>query len=225
MSRPKDVTDKSQNKREKPECQDAGSGHSYTTSLSARAKSRRRHIKADCPSDMAEGAEEKGLSRRESAPAGGAVESEGDITVQATTNVTSLHAHKSARRAPHAASDASKSTAQMPGFAPGSREKIRRTPATARSRDSGRLTEVQTLKLPTSLPREGFVVWFHHHGQYLGFAWNEAVSEIEKAHVENADHAIYFDTFAQAAVACDKFISPCRVLHSPGPGKPPKLMG
>ncbi|AIM44004.1 hypothetical protein PPN31119_02272 [Pandoraea pnomenusa] len=84
---------------------------------------------------------------------------------------------------------------------------------------------VPTLKLPRALAREGFVVWFHDHGQYLGLAWNDAVSEIEKAHVDDADHAIYFDTFAQAAVACEKYISPCRVLHSPGPGKRPKLMG
>ncbi|WP_174971329.1 hypothetical protein [Pandoraea morbifera] len=84
---------------------------------------------------------------------------------------------------------------------------------------------VPALKLPRALAREGFVVWFHDHGQYLGLAWNDAVSEIEKAHVDDADHAIYFDTFAQAAVACERYISPCRVLHSPGAGKRPKLMG
>ncbi|AJP56676.1 hypothetical protein UC34_06090 [Pandoraea vervacti] len=85
--------------------------------------------------------------------------------------------------------------------------------------------EERTLNVPKSLARQGYVVWFHDHGKYLGLAWNEAASEIEKAHVTNDDHAIYFETFAQAAVACDKFVSPCRVLHCPGPGKPPKLMG
>ncbi|VVE06286.1 hypothetical protein [Pandoraea anhela] len=85
--------------------------------------------------------------------------------------------------------------------------------------------EEVVLKVPKSLAREGYVVWFHDHGKYLGLAWNEDAAEIEKAHVTDDDHAIYFETFAQAAVACDKFVSPCRVLHSPGPGKRPKLMG
>lgn len=79
--------------------------------------------------------------------------------------------------------------------------------------------------VPKSLSRRGYVVWFHDHGEYLGFAWNESAEEIERAHVADADHAIYFETFAQAAVASDKFISPCRVLLSRGPGKRPKLMG
>lgn len=78
--------------------------------------------------------------------------------------------------------------------------------------------------VPTSLSRRGYVVWFHDHGEYLGLAWNESAAEIERAHVADAEHAIYFETFAQAIVASDKFISPCRVLHSPGAGKPPKLM-
>ncbi|WP_174555912.1 hypothetical protein [Pandoraea sputorum] len=83
----------------------------------------------------------------------------------------------------------------------------------------------KTLSVPKSLARQGYVVWFYEHGEYLGLAWNETASEIEKAHVTDDDHAIYFETFAQAAVACDKFVSPCRVLHSLGPGKRPKLMG
>ncbi|WP_150609649.1 hypothetical protein [Pandoraea cepalis] len=82
----------------------------------------------------------------------------------------------------------------------------------------------ETLDMPKPLSRKGYVVWFHDHCEYLGLAWNESAQEIERAHVANADHAIYFETFAQAAVASDKFISPCRVLHSPGPGKRPKLM-
>ncbi|ODP35227.1 hypothetical protein [Pandoraea sp. ISTKB] len=88
-----------------------------------------------------------------------------------------------------------------------------------------RREEAPMPKLPKSLAREGYVVWFHDHGKYLGLAWNDTAAEIEKAHVTDDDHAIYFETFAQAAVACDKFVSPCRVLHSPGPGKRPKLMG
>lgn len=88
-----------------------------------------------------------------------------------------------------------------------------------------RRTVDKTRKVPTSLARRGYVVWFHEHGEYLGLAWNESAAEIERAHVTDADHAIYFETFAQAAVACHKFISPCRVLHSPGPGERPKLMG
>jgi len=79
--------------------------------------------------------------------------------------------------------------------------------------------------VPKSLSRKGYVVWFHEHGEYLGLAWNESAAAIERAHVANADQAIYFETFAQAAVARDKFISPCQVLHSRGPGKRPKLMG
>lgn len=81
------------------------------------------------------------------------------------------------------------------------------------------------LKVPHMLSRKGYVIWFHDHGKYLGLAWNDTSEEIERAHVTDADHAIYFETFAQAMVASDKFISPCRVLHSRGPGKRPKLMG
>lgn len=91
--------------------------------------------------------------------------------------------------------------------------------------DKKRRKEERTPAIPRSLAREGYVVWFHDHEKYLGLTWNETVAEIEKAHVTDDDHAIYFETFAQAAIACDKFVSPCRVLHSPGPGKPPKLMG
>ncbi|VVE88155.1 hypothetical protein [Pandoraea bronchicola] len=83
----------------------------------------------------------------------------------------------------------------------------------------------QTPNMPKSLSSKGYVVWFYDHGEYLGLAWNESAAEIERAHVANADHAIYFETFAQAAVARDKYISPCRVLHSRGPGKRPTLMG
>lgn len=81
------------------------------------------------------------------------------------------------------------------------------------------------LKVPNALSRKGYVVWFQDHGKYLGLAWNETSEEIERAHVTEADHAIYFETFAQAMVASDNFISRCRVLHSLGPGKRPKLMG
>ncbi|WP_087688698.1 MULTISPECIES: hypothetical protein [unclassified Pandoraea] len=79
--------------------------------------------------------------------------------------------------------------------------------------------------VPQALPREGYVVWFLNHGKFLGYAWSEPEQEIRRAHVKNAEHAIYFDTFAQAAVVSAKLISPSRVLHSPGPGMSPTVMG
>jgi len=79
--------------------------------------------------------------------------------------------------------------------------------------------------VPESLAREGYVIWFLNHGKYLGYAWIESEQEIRRAHVKDSEYAIYFDTFAQAAVVSHKLISPSRVLHSPGAGMTPKLMG
>lgn len=79
--------------------------------------------------------------------------------------------------------------------------------------------------VPESLAREGYVIWFLNHGKFLGYAWVEAEQEIRRAHVKDSEHAIYFDTFAQAAVVSNKLISPSRVLHSPGAGMTPKVMG
>ncbi|AJE97956.1 hypothetical protein [Pandoraea apista] len=79
--------------------------------------------------------------------------------------------------------------------------------------------------IPISLAREGHVVWFYEHKKYLGFEWNESVREIEKTHVADPEHAIYFDTYAHAVVASDRLATPSLVLYSPGKGIPPKVKG
>ncbi|VVE53355.1 hypothetical protein [Pandoraea commovens] len=78
--------------------------------------------------------------------------------------------------------------------------------------------------LPQSFPRKGYVIWFHAHGRYLGYAWDEEEREIQRAHVPDPDHAIYFDTFAEAMVATERLFSPYYILHSPKPGAEPKLV-
>ncbi|UVA80750.1 hypothetical protein [Pandoraea commovens] len=78
--------------------------------------------------------------------------------------------------------------------------------------------------LPPSFPRKGYVIWFHAHARYLGYAWDEEQREIQRAHVPDPDHAIYFDTFAEAMVATERLFSPYYILHSPKPGANPKLV-
>ncbi|VVE68130.1 hypothetical protein PAN31117_02854 [Pandoraea anapnoica] len=78
--------------------------------------------------------------------------------------------------------------------------------------------------LPPSFPRKGYVIWFHAHGRYLGYAWDEEEREIHRAHVSDPDHAIYFDTFAEAMVATERLFSSYYILHSPKPGAKPKLV-
>ncbi|VVE20467.1 hypothetical protein [Pandoraea terrigena] len=79
--------------------------------------------------------------------------------------------------------------------------------------------------IPKSLAREGHVVWFYEHNKYLGFEWSESAGEIQKAHVDDSEHAIYFDTYAHAVVASERLTRPRRILYSPGSGKPPKVKG
>ncbi|AKM29351.1 hypothetical protein AB870_03190 [Pandoraea faecigallinarum] len=81
------------------------------------------------------------------------------------------------------------------------------------------------LDIPPSLSREGHVVWFYEHRQYLGFTWDESTREIRKACVSDPEHAIYFDTFAHAVVASDRLVSPSLILYSPGKGLPARVKG
>ena len=81
------------------------------------------------------------------------------------------------------------------------------------------------LDVPVSLAREGHVVWFYEHKKYLGFEWNESAKEIERTHVADPEHAIYFDTYAHAVVASDRLTTPSLVLYSPGKGLPPTVKG
>lgn len=78
--------------------------------------------------------------------------------------------------------------------------------------------------LPPVLPRRGYVVWFYAHDEFLGYAWNEEEREIRRARVSDPDHAIYFDTFAQAMIATETLLSPYRILYSPQMGSAPRLV-
>lgn len=78
--------------------------------------------------------------------------------------------------------------------------------------------------MPSSLPRKGHVVWIHLHSEYLGYACDETEGEIKRAHVTDPEHAIYFETFAQAMVATDRLMSPYVILHSPERGEKPRLV-
>lgn len=80
------------------------------------------------------------------------------------------------------------------------------------------------LDLPKSLAREGHVVWFHEYKNYLGYAWDEAAGEIRRAHVADPEHAIYFETFAQAMVATDMLMGPHVILHASKRGEKPRLI-
>jgi len=79
--------------------------------------------------------------------------------------------------------------------------------------------------VPKSLAREGYVVWFYESKTYLGFEWNESAREINEAYVGDSEHAIYFDTFAQAAISALRLTSPNLVLYSSEKGIPPKVLG
>ncbi|VVE39644.1 hypothetical protein PCO31110_04135 [Pandoraea communis] len=78
--------------------------------------------------------------------------------------------------------------------------------------------------LPKSLTREGHVVWFHEYRKYLGYAWDETAGEIRRAHVSDPEHAIYFDTFAEAMVATDRLMGPHVILHASKQGEKPRLV-
>jgi hypothetical protein len=80
------------------------------------------------------------------------------------------------------------------------------------------------LNLPKSLAREGHVVWFHEYKKYLGYAWDEAAGEIRRAHVSDPEHAIYFDTFAEAMVATDTLMGPRVIIHASKRGEKPRLV-
>ncbi|EON11988.1 hypothetical protein [Pandoraea sp. SD6-2] len=80
------------------------------------------------------------------------------------------------------------------------------------------------LDLPKSLTREGHVVWFHEYKKYLGYAWDEAAGEIRRAHVSDPEHAIYFETFAEAMVATDRLMGPHVILHAAKRGGKPRLV-
>lgn len=80
------------------------------------------------------------------------------------------------------------------------------------------------LDLPKSLTREGHVVWFHEYKKYLGYAWDESAGEIRRAHVSDPEHAIYFETFAEAMVATDGLMGPHVILHASKRGEKPRLI-
>ncbi|MDR3396556.1 MAG: hypothetical protein P4M06_03235 [Pandoraea sp.] len=80
------------------------------------------------------------------------------------------------------------------------------------------------LDLPKSLAREGHVVWFHEYGKYLGYAWDEAVGEIRRAHVSDPEHAIYFETFAEAMVATEMLTGARVILRALKRGEKPRLV-
>ncbi|VVD89483.1 hypothetical protein [Pandoraea terrigena] len=80
------------------------------------------------------------------------------------------------------------------------------------------------LNLPKSLTREGHVVWFHEYKKYLGYAWDESAGEIRRAHVSDPEHAIYFETFAEAMVATDRLMGPHVILHAAKRGEKPRLV-
>ncbi|VVE46792.1 hypothetical protein [Pandoraea soli] len=80
------------------------------------------------------------------------------------------------------------------------------------------------LDLPKSLTREGHVVWFHEYRKYLGYAWDETAGEIRRAHVSDPEHAIYFETFAEAMVATDRLMGPHVILHAAKRGEKPRLI-
>ena len=77
--------------------------------------------------------------------------------------------------------------------------------------------------LPKSLTREGHVVWFHEYKKYLGYAWDERAGEIRRAHVSDPEHAIYFETFAEAMVATDTLMGPHVIIHAARRGEKPRL--
>lgn len=78
--------------------------------------------------------------------------------------------------------------------------------------------------LPKSLTREGHVVWFHEYRKYLGYAWDDTAGEIRRAHVSDPEHAIYFETFAEAMVATDRLMGPHVILHAAKRGGKPRLV-
>jgi hypothetical protein len=80
------------------------------------------------------------------------------------------------------------------------------------------------LDLPTWLTREGHVVWFHESKKYLGYAWDETAGEIRRAHVSDPEHAIYFETFAEAMVATDMLMGSHVILHAAKRGEKPRLV-
>ncbi|QBC31024.1 MULTISPECIES: hypothetical protein [Pandoraea] len=80
------------------------------------------------------------------------------------------------------------------------------------------------LDLPKSLTREGHVVWFHEYKKYLGYAWDESAGEIRRAHVSDPEHAIYFETFAEAMVATDRLMGPHVIIRAAKRGDKPRLL-
>ena len=78
------------------------------------------------------------------------------------------------------------------------------------------------LDLPKSLTRDGHVIWFHEYKKYLGYAWDETAGEIKRAHVSDPEHAIYFETFAEAMVATDRLMGPHVILHASKLGEKPR---
>lgn len=78
--------------------------------------------------------------------------------------------------------------------------------------------------LPKLLTSEGHVVWFHEYKKYLGYAWDETAGEIRRAHVSDPEHAIYFETFAEAMVATDRLMGPHVILHAAKRGEKPRLV-